>query len=131
MTTRPHSSASRLSRDIKGVNWARLSVGEALDLLMAMEEARASGAKVVADIVNRIRPTVNAVQPQVSQQVSAPPVFPPAVEQPAPQITARVCSVCMDPGKPLTKERFGPWVRQGMCESCFADEQFPGNGREQ
>ncbi len=130
MATRPHSSAGRLSRDIKAVNWARLSVGEALDLLMAMEEARASGAKVVADIVNRIRPTVNAVQSPV-QQPSAPPVFPPAVEQPQSQIIARLCSICGDPAKPLTKERFGPWVRQGMCESCFADEQFPANGREQ
>lgn len=128
MASRPHSSAARLSRDIKAVNWARLSVGEALDLLMAMEEARASGAKVVADIVNRIRPAVSAVPPQV-QQSSPPPVFPPAVE--APQISARVCSICGDPAKPLTKERFGPWVRQGMCESCFADEQFPANGREQ
>lgn len=130
MVTRPHSGAGRLSRDIKAVNWARLSVGEALDLLMAMEEARASGAKVVADIVNRIRPAVNSAQMQLAQ-ASPPPVFPPAVEQAPPQITARVCSICGDPTKPLAKERFGPWVRQGMCESCFADEQFPANGREQ
>lgn len=129
MATRPHSSAARLSRDIKAVNWARLSVGEALDLLMAMEEARASGAKVVADIVNRIRPAVSSAQPQV-QQSSPPPVFPPTVEQAPSQLTARLCSICGDPGKPLMKERLGPWVRQGMCESCFADEQFPANGRE-
>lgn len=130
MPPRSHSSAARLSRDIKGVNWARLSVGEALDLLMAMEEARASGAKVVADIVNRIRPAVTSAVPPL-QQSTPPPVFPPAVEQSPPQITARLCSICGDPGKPLTKERLGPWVRQGMCESCFADEQFPANGGEQ